>query len=468
MMIDGFKAILKDNLDEIRNNPLLDFLLLSSIITGEIKENEFPSAEYKGLTFIEKKSYIEVRGSLHKFYNDGAHNYDDFNFAKIKRAINILSEQLGIVIDRARFTNLEIGVNIVTEFNPSELLNSLINHRGKQFTLQTGKKKEYRECEHEQYYIKIYNKGLQNGLSKYILRIEVKFIKMEIPNKSGIYFLSDLLDVSKIKKLNGKFLDIFGEILIGGSIVSNKKQNDRERLLIANGHNPNYWQQIIPKSKDYTNGANSKEYKKARKKYEIQLARFKKLLKETGANYRKELVQKSIIEKSNILLMNTSKEENQISKLDKITGEIDLPILTTKRQINHTIENAKIGEIDPLLYSVKLPPSEERYKRKCKVTKLDLSMQKENSEFLCTTGIKYYKEYEPKIWIQLWKRLSPRWHDCSEKIQIQEVHHSIRNEYLNKIHNIRRSIKKVLEEPALFNQFDLIRQDKLRIAGIKN
>jgi len=463
-MIDGFKAILKDNLIKIRSHPDLDFLLPSSIKTGEVKENEFPEAEYRGLIFTDKKSHIEVKGSLHKFYNHGNQNYDDFNFAKIKRAIYILSEQPGIVINRARLTNLEIGVNIITEFNPSELLNSLINHRGKQFTLQTGKKKEYRECEHEQYYIKIYNKGLQYGLSKYILRIEVKFIKMEIPNKSGIYFLSDLLDVSKIKKLNGKFLDIFGEILIGDNIVDNEKLNNRDRLLFANGHNPNYWQQVIPKSKEYKNGSNSKEYKKARKKYETQLSRFKKLLKETGANYRKEFVLKSIIKKSNVLLRNTSEEENQISKSGKKTGEIDLPKFTEKHQINYPTENAKMGEIDPLLYSVKLPPSEERYKRKCKVTKLDISMQKENSEFLCTTGIKYYKEYEPKIWIQLWKRLSPQWHGCSEKIQIQEIHHSIRNEYLNKIHNTRRSISKVLEEPALFNQLNLIDKKKLEIA----
>jgi len=86
-MTDGFKAILKDNLDKIRSHPDLDFLLPSSINTGEIKVDEFPIAEYIGLTFIDKKSCIEVRGSLHKFSNDGKQNYDDFDFAKIKRAI---------------------------------------------------------------------------------------------------------------------------------------------------------------------------------------------------------------------------------------------------------------------------------------------------------------------------------------------------------------------------------------------
>jgi hypothetical protein len=265
-MIDGFKAILKHNLDSHRNNPLLDFVIPVSNNTGEVMNDKFPVSEYKGLIFTDKKSYIEVRGSLHKFYNDGKHNFDDFDLPKLKRAIYDLHEQFGVDINSARLTNLEIGINIITDFNPSEFLNSLIFHRGKPFTRQIGKKKDYTECEHEQFYIKIYNKSLQYGLSKNILRIEVKFRKMEIPNRLGIHVLSDLLDVSKIKKLNEKFLDIFEEILIGGHTVIQEKLNNRERLLFANGHNPNYWQQVIPKSKDYTNGANSKEYIRARKK----------------------------------------------------------------------------------------------------------------------------------------------------------------------------------------------------------
>jgi hypothetical protein len=196
------------------------------------------------------------------------------------------------------------------------------------------------------------------------------------------------------------------------------------------------------------------------------LARFKKLLKEKGANYRKEFVLKSIIEKSNVLLRNTSEEENQISKSGKKTGEIDLPKFTEKHEINYPTENAKMGEIDPLLYSFKLPLSEERYKRKCKVTKLDISMQKEKSEFLCTSGINYYKKNHPLIWLKLWRRLSPNWHGCSEDVQIREIHHSIRNEYFNKIHNTRRSIESVIAEPALFNQLELISREKLIIAGL--
>ena len=74
-MIDGFKAILFDNLDEIRDNPLLEFQLSgkTSMSTGEIKNEKYPIAEYKRLTFIDRGSHIEVGGSIHKMYNNGKH-----------------------------------------------------------------------------------------------------------------------------------------------------------------------------------------------------------------------------------------------------------------------------------------------------------------------------------------------------------------------------------------------------------
>lgn len=467
-MIDGFKAIMSNNLDAIRYHPLLDFVIPYSEKTGEIKKGKYPTAEYKGLKFIDKGSIIEITGSLQKFKNEGKHNYDDFTFEEIWVTINILQNELNIDINHARLTNVEIGINLTLDYDPDIFLRSLVMHRGKKFTFQQNWNMQYRECIHYQFFIKIYNKGLQYQLNKYVLRIEIKYRKMEKPNSIGIHNISDLLDVTKIKKLKDELLKIYDDILIGDYNLAPNSLSSKDQLLFEKGHNPDFWDKLLPKSEEFKNKSESPGYKKTRKKYERNLSRFKYLLQKTGANYRKEFVRNLIVEKSSKLLTISPQLTTHISKSAKKKGEIDLPKIKGKPQINHPTESAKMGEIDPLLYSVKLPLSKKHDKRICKVTKLDISMQKENSEFLCTTGIKYYKEYEPKIWIQLWKRLSPRWHGCSEKIQIQEVHHSIRNEYLNKIHNTRRSINKVLEEPALFNQFDLIRQDKLEIAGMTN
>lgn len=119
-----------------------------------------------------------------------------------------------------------------------------------------------------------------------------------------------------------------------------------------------------------------------------------------------------------------------------------------------------------MLYRVNNTHKTIHPEKKCIVTGLDISMQKDNSRFLCTAGLRYYRKHHPEIWLNLWKRLSPHWHGRSDEIQFQEIHHSIRNEHLNMTHNTRRSIKKLMEVPSLFNQLELIQQDKLKIAGV--
>jgi hypothetical protein len=104
----------------------------------------------------------------------------------------------------------------------------------------------------------------------------------------------------------------------------------------------------------------------------------------------------------------------------------------------------------------------------CKVTGLDISMQKETSEFLCTTGVKYYYENKPKTYKELEKRLSQRWKDKPLKIQFQEIAHSIRNEYFNQKNNTRRSIENIYQEKTLplFDKATYISEEKKRIAGL--
>lgn len=462
-MIDGIKAILRDNLDYIRNHSNLDFLVPSSITTGEIRTDKYPVAIYKGLKFIDKGSYIEIRGSVHKFYNDGQQNYNEFGIKELTIAFHRFSDTFNIDLHKVRLVNLEIGINLKISYNPIDFLNSIINHRGTRFTFHLSKNMEYRECSHCQFYIKIYNKGLQYSYPGYLLRVEVKFIKMEKPNNFGIKYLSDLLDIDKLHKLRYELIRIYDEILIGDIKLNPIGLSRRDEELFNQGHNPNFWSNLSPNATDYDKGAVSSEYKRERKKYERKLARFNHLLKSTGAISRKVAI-KTLMEEKSSTLLNAQQVFICDAKISEKRGK-----LTEGKRNNqqHDSSNCikKTGEIDPLLYSVIYPHVSNEKRRVCKVTGLDISMQKENSEFLCTAGIKYYKKNDPKIWLELWKRLSPRWYGCSEETQIEEIHHSIRNEYFNKIHNTRRSIKKVLAEPALFNQMDLIHQDRLVTAG---
>ena len=117
-MIDGIKAILTNNLDKIRCNPLLNFELSAKILvqTGEIKNGKFPIAKYKGLTFTDKGSVIEIKGSIHVMSNEGKHNYNKFGLSDIHLVLFELADKLAIVTNNARLKNIEFGVNLITNF----------------------------------------------------------------------------------------------------------------------------------------------------------------------------------------------------------------------------------------------------------------------------------------------------------------------------------------------------------------
>jgi hypothetical protein len=105
-------------------------------------------------------------------------------------------------------------------------------------------------------------------------------------------------------------------------------------------------------------------------------------------------------------------------------------------------------------------------KRKCIVTKLDISMQKDESKFLCISGVKFYQNNKPEIYKELENRLSATWKNESIKIRNTEIHHSIRNEYFNKFHNNKRDVQKLLNKPSLFDNRFLILPERLQLAGI--
>lgn len=478
-MIDGIKAILTDNLDQVRNNPLLDFVVPVSLKDGDIKTNKYPVANYRGLQFIDRVNNIELKGSIHKFSNQGEHNYNDFGLNEINETVYQLANILKIVTNKTKLTNLEVGVNLELDYDPNKFLNSLIIHRGKRFNYRERWNMFYKECIHQQFYIKIYNKGAQYSLVKNVLRVEVKYIKMERINGLGIRHISDLTDKTKLLKLRDELFRVFNEILIGDFSVSTEGLNFRDKLLFAKGHNPDFWIESKPLSENYILRDKDKLYKKDIRIYERKQVRFIQLLKRTGAIHRKENVRELLESKIDYLLDKSGSKEIlkkrgemtikplliqpvKIEFLNKVTWGNDHCI---NEESNNSLNDKTWGN-DSLLYRVKNSHKGNRPERKCVVTDLDISMQKEESEFLCTTGIKYYKRYNPDIWLQLSQRLSPKWQNCSEEIQLREIHHSIRNEYFNVIHNTKRSIKKVLAQPALFNQFKLIRQDKLEIAGM--
>lgn len=236
-MMDGTKIWEEDNglFNSLLINPLLELQQITDINTGEIFKY---IGKNNGLTFkISPSGHIEIGGSLHKFHNKGTHNYDDFNIYKLRETIEHLSDCFNINPYTATIHKLEFGLNLITPFNPTYFLNSLVSYRGKQFN--DFDKGEGKLCNMTQYSIKIYNKSLQYHLGYYLLRVEISVNKMQALN-TGPIFLVDLKSLNTWQICFNQLLKAFNMIVIKDDIIV-ERLSPSEKEFYCSATNPETW-----------------------------------------------------------------------------------------------------------------------------------------------------------------------------------------------------------------------------------
>ena len=384
-LVDFIKILIKDqDFSILEQNSLLDFYDKININTGEIKTvnrkgqciTPFKNAFYNGLEFrIYNTGTITIAGSLHKYWNSGAHNYNDFNFLAFVEVVNDLKNKFGINPQTAILKCLEVGVNITPTIPTNEFLDYCFLHKTKPFEYQKNSSEgKYKQVQHSQYIVKLYNKALHYcnkfDINFEILRFEIKYTKMEKLNKLGIY---NLLDLQKFGLINFKneLITEFNNILFFDKTIWAKTK----RLL--NYSNPMYWNDLLSKP-------NKTNYYKHRA-----------IFKQLTLNYSDK-----------IQLQTTEIIRNKVNLLNQKGASIDTLIIKsihTPLQINS----------DNTL---------------CQITKLNISMQKDNSILLSHTGLRYYYKNERKVFEQIRRRyLSKKWHNSSFETQIKEIAHNIRN-----------------------------------------
>jgi hypothetical protein len=450
-MIDGFKILeLSVNRELFLNNPLIEpHIPPTNKKTGEVK-NEPEPAKYEGLKFLIYPNRIELNGSLHTFYNQGLHNYNDFHYRKLESVILELKHDLGIDPENSVLNNLEIGVNMELQFSPDRFLNNIIMHRGAPFTWQHQKTKRYRECSHTQFFIKSYNKGIQNRLKKSILRFEIKFIKMERINQLGIKTLSDLIKPGNLERLGKLLIKTFDEVLTGNLKTDYSQLNQRDRELFIQGHNSSYWLEIKPSD------STAPDYKKKYKRYDRRLKRFNELLELTGANQQKKEIRELLIQKVDELCNPRITGETDRDKLSEIRRIITPKTNEKKRGKLTAPKKNKTGENASLFYSDKKRHKTNLKIRKCLVTELDVSMQRDGSLFLSHTGLKYYYNTNKELFDSIKNKYLPKeWNNSDLKIQIEKLAHNIRCIYSN-----RRIKQKHIYPENQFRLFE-IKSDEL-------
>lgn len=407
-MIDYIKIQLKDYpVNKLLENSLLYFSQDVNTDTGEIRTTNkkgkeitpHQTAYYYDLTFkVYDTGSIFIYGSLHKYFNKGLHNFNDFDINAIREVLNDLKEKFEITPEQCILKNVELGININPTIETNTILDNCLLHKTKlleyKYHSDEGK---YKQCEHSHYTVKIYNKTLhykKKGLNppNNILRFELKFNKMEYFNKLGIYNLNDLLEYG-LHNFKSRLLDEWNNILYfdNSLMIFNEKRYKY--------NNASYWTGLLE------NGQRSLFYKN-----------------------KKEL---------NTLI------ENNPQNIKQLLAEI------MSNKIDEL--NIKSTQTDTLYIGSICTPTKDKV---CLITGYNISMQKGSSKLLSHTGIKYYKKNNYKIYKQIEKvYLSKNWINADEQTKTKEIAHNIRNAKSNK--NIKQEKLYTSNQNNLLNQFNI-------------
>lgn len=241
-----------NGLPSLLTNDRLTFGALVDPQTGAVL-NPIRRAIDRGLTFrlVPRRTgqgdRIEVKGSLHKFHNDGEHNADQFTADDLLLTLDQLVMDYGIDPFDSKINTIEFGVNVVLPFAAAEVLQNLVSYKNKPFYRDARSQTPYHECRFQQFTVKLYDKGKQKGFGDCLLRVEIKVMKMAYFNNTGVRLnaLADLLNRVNYGPLGTLLVDTFSNILFDDPTIDPAALTPGERDIYQNGRNPRYWD--IPK-----------------------------------------------------------------------------------------------------------------------------------------------------------------------------------------------------------------------------
>lgn len=374
-LIDFIKIIIQ-NLDPSILEARLQFFDSMNITTGEIRTTNrqgqritpYKNAFYNGLEFkIYDTGTITVTGSLHKYWNSGAHNFNDFSYQSFLSVVQELNTKFEIKAENCIIKCLEIGVNVVPPIQTNDFLDYCFLHKTKPFEYQKNSDEgKYKQVQHSQYLIKIYNKALHYTsqgfkINSEILRFEIKYLKMQKLNEKGIFTLSDLAKYGLLKFKSDLVIEFQNILFYDTSIRSQSKS-------LTNYKNPLYWIELLSN--------------KDKNLFKYHRNHLKKITAQTSDNVQFQL---------------TEIMSKKIDFLNVDTTQIDPLIILSNRVV-------------------------------CIVTNINISMQKTDSILLSHTGLKYYHKTDKKVFEQLKRKyLSKQWQKSGFETQIKEIAHNIRN-----------------------------------------
>ena len=456
-MIDGLKIWIDG--DKVKGSDVLEFC--------RIEENRH-EAKYKGMIVTLYPDRCYVRGSIHKYKNNGEHNSDDFFLSDFVWALGDLAASLNFNPEITTFCNLEFGVNIELPFDARTFIDSIVYCNGGDYS-NNEKGITINFCEWDaKFYLK--EKRREND-GKPLLRCEISVnttrrIKKIVGRQGEIYFtLQTLTDPFIWRSLGDYLLKVFDSLLIvdRDSIDIEGLSTDEVRLFV-NATVPGYW------LKKWEYG-----WKKKR-----ELEKLKNLIQKHSSSTMKKDVRSLIEEKINSLIdiQNVTKspfgKESVLLRNHRLGKPDEGQDLLRNHRLGNKTDEAEKGqkcyEITAWITGdfVTSATPENPSKRLCSVTGLSLEIPVKQNSYLSAKGVEFYYKNFPEIYEKILAvRLSKKWLNSDLQIQFREIAHSIRNERYNPNNNPRNNFKRSLQLRRAGGQFlfplaETIREDKLQ------
>ena len=222
---------------DIMNNEFLKFM---PVYKNTILNHYF--AEYYNIIFkIYNSGSIYISGSLHKLYNNGIHNSNDFDLNAFKDVLKDFYNKFNILPQNLRILGLEFGVNIEPIIKTDSILNNILQHKRVDFENNIKSRYgNYLQAKHSNFILKIYNKAKQYKLDKEVLRIEIKQRNWSEYRKRGLNTLQDFIEFDK-KLFVETLITKWNEVIFYNPLNEiNTKWNKY--------NNVNFWRELNEKS----------------------------------------------------------------------------------------------------------------------------------------------------------------------------------------------------------------------------
>lgn len=226
-MIDNI-VMIKNNLSETEIKRVVNqSRLLEKSVNGLTVYHNGSNKNFEGGFYIKisENRTLKITGSLHKYHtflnHNKLNNFDSFTMQQAKETMYKLATNKGFDTENTKVTFYEIGLNLIVDFEPSEILKNVksigsIENEKEFFYNAKYKKKTHKNTEtHRDFriYHKMYDKVFEMQDKRKQPPNEMKIVRIETAHRRvENTFLKDFLKDENLNQLQKKFFGYWHKI----------------------------------------------------------------------------------------------------------------------------------------------------------------------------------------------------------------------------------------------------------------